>query len=332
MSIKNAELISHVKHIDPFVAANSEMPFLSEQEKQCADLLLNFPEKVIKSSISEFASFANTSQATVIRFTRKLGYKGYPHFKLAIVASIGFQAGSIGKTRAELELGIAEQDEPSEVLSKLMNSSIMTLQQTANLCDFSAVQEAAALIEAAKIVATYGAGASNLVAQDCSFKFARLGKPSINFSDNHHALSSVSSLNQNDVLLIVSHSGNTPEVLGVAKQFASKGTRLICITNDAKSPLAECCEVVLRTQAERKAIRIGATVSRIAQLFLVDFLTLSWAQRSWSKAKQASDAARVAVIENNERNQIEKENWSRRRSIPARESKSSNNGRKHEYK
>ena len=332
MKTKSAEIITDVKRIDPFVAAQSGLNSLGEQEKQCAEVLLKFPERVIKSSISEFAFMANTSQATVIRFARKLGFKGYPHLKLAIVASIGFQAGSIGKSREELELGINEKDDPSEVLSKLMNSSIMTLRQTSDLCDLSAIQMGVELIEKANVIATFGAGASNLVAQDCSFKFTRLGKASMNFSDNHHALSSVSALSTGDVLLVISHSGSTPEVVSVAKQFASRGIKIICITNEGKSSLADLSDVILLTQAERKAIRIGATVSRIAQLFVVDFLTLSWAQGSWNKAKRASDAARIAVLENNERENHKRENWSQQRSIPARDSKSSNNGRKHEHK
>jgi len=317
MPAKRAEMIVNIKRIDPFVAARNEYPNLGEQEKRCADILLAQPEEVIRSSISEFAALANTSQATAVRFARKLGFEGYPHLKLSTVASIGYQAGSFGQESQELELGINEKDGSSEVLQKLINSSVLTLRQTADLCDLAGLNTAVRLVQHARVVATYGAGASNLVAKDCQLKFARLGKATINFEDNHQALSAIATLDPGDALIVVSHSGATPEVLSVAEEFVANGVNLICITNDAKSPLAKLAAVSLRTQAERKSIRVGATVSRIAQLFIVDLLTISWAQLSWAQAKGASEAASEAVVRSNAR-KGGTENWSRVRPIPER--------------
>lgn len=317
MPSRSSAIIVNMKRIDPFVAARNEYPNLGEQEKRCADVLLSQPEKVIRSSISEFAALANTSQATAVRFARKLGFEGYPHLKLSAVASIGYKAGSFGQESQELELGISEKDGSSEVLQKLINSSVLTLRQTADLCDFTELNRAVTILQRARVVATYGAGASNLVAKDCQLKFTRLGKVAINFEDNHQALSSIATLDPNDVLIVISHSGATPEVLSVAEEFRAHGINLICITNDAKSPLAKMASVLLRTQAERKSIRVGATVSRIAQLFIVDLLTILWAQISWAKAKGASEAASEAVAHSNA-NKGGKENWSRVRPIPKR--------------
>jgi DNA-binding MurR/RpiR family transcriptional regulator len=311
MPAKRAELIVNIKRIDPFVAARNEYPNLGEQEKRCADILLAQPEKVIRLSISEFAALANTSQATAVRFARKLGFEGYPHLKLSTVASIGYQAGSFGQESQELELGINEKDGSSEVLQKLIAD----------------LNQAVTLVQRARVVATYGAGASNLVAKDCQLKFARLGKATINFEDNHQALSAIATLDAGDVLIVVSHSGATPEVLSVAEEFVANGVNLICITNDAKSPLAKLAAVSLRTQAERKSIRVGATVSRIAQLFIVDLLTISWAQLSWAQAKGASEAASEAVVRSNAR-KGGTENWSRVRPIPERVSTKSSINRR----
>lgn len=317
MPAKRAEIIVNIKRIDPFVAARNEYPNLGEQEKRCADILLSQPDKVIRASISEFAALANTSQATAVRFARKLGFDGYPHLKLSTVASIGYQAGSFGHKGQELELGINEKDNSAAVLNKLINTSVLTLRQTADLCDITELNRAVALIYSARVIATYGAGASNLVAKDCQLKFARLGKATINFEDNHQALSGIATLEPGDVLIAVSHSGATPEVLSVGEEFVANGVNLICITNDSRSPLAKMAAVTLRTQAERKSIRVGATVSRIAQLFMVDLLTISWAQLSWAQAKGASEAASEAVVRSNAR-KGGIENWSRVRPIPER--------------
>jgi DNA-binding MurR/RpiR family transcriptional regulator len=135
----------------------------------------------------------------------------------------------------------------------------------------------------------------------------------------------------NDVLILVSHTGKTAELLTVMREFKSRNVKVATITNDLHSELAKQSDFVLLTQAERKTIRIGATVSRVAQLFIVDCLTLAWAQRSWVSAKSASEAASDAVMRSNKSGQLlTTENWPDIGSIPARVRKSSTSRGKNE--
>ena len=325
-----SESIVEYNRINPILSARNNFQDLGEQEQRCAEILINEPSLVIQSSISDFADHAKTSQATVVRFAKKLGFAGYPHLKLALVASIGFQVGSAAQGAEELELGITPGDAMDTMIEKLMNSTISTVRMTRNLVDQDVISQLVHQISKANLVATYGAGASNLVAQDCQLKFARLGKASIHFQDNHQALSSIGMLSKGDVLILVSHTGKTLELLAVLNEFKAHGVLIATITNDSNSQLAKLSDYVLLTQAERKAIRIGATVSRIAQLFIVDYLTLAWAQRSWTAAKASSEAASDAVNRSNKTTAVEKENWLKEESIPARVSRSSTSRGKHE--
>jgi DNA-binding MurR/RpiR family transcriptional regulator len=216
------------------------------------------------------------------------------------------------------------------MIEKLMNSTISTVRMTRNLVDQEVIAKLIQQITKANLVATYGAGASNLVAKDCQLKFARLGKASIHFQDNHQALSSIGMLSKGDVLILVSHSGKTLELLAVLNEFKACGVLIATITNDSNSQLAKLSDYVLLTQAELKAIRIGATVSRVAQLFIVDYLTLAWAQRSWTSAKTASGAASDAVTRSNNTTTVEIQNWLKQGSIPVRVRRSSTSRGKHE--
>ena len=175
----------------------------------------------------------------------------------------------------------------------------------------------------ANLIATYGAGASNLVAKDCQLKFARLGKPAIHFQDNHQALSSIGMFFEGDILILVSHTGKTAEILPLMREFKARGVLIATITNNANTELAKQSDFVLLTQAERRSIRIGATVSRVAQLFIVDYLTLAFAQSSWASAKAASEAASDAVARSNDSASFENENWLKQGPIPARVRKTS---------
>ena len=329
--ISTSQSIVEINRIDPFLAAKNHFQYLGEQEQRCAELLLQEPNLIIKSSISEFAIQAKTSQATVVRFAKKLGFAGYPHLKLALVASLGFQVGSNAQIAEELELGIKPDDVLGTMIEKLMNTTISTVRMTRNLVDQVTINNLIESITKARIIGTYGAGASNLVAKDCQLKFARLGKASVHFHDNHQALSSIGMFNSEDVLILVSHTGKTAELVPVLREFKNRNIKVAIVTNDANSSLAKLSDFVLLTQAERKNIRIGATVSRIAQLFIVDYLTLAWAQRSWASAKSASEAASDAVMRSNILAPLIKtENWPKKGSIPERVRKSSTSRGNHE--
>jgi DNA-binding MurR/RpiR family transcriptional regulator len=319
----SSESIVEFNRINPILSAQNNFQDLGDQEQRCALILINEPSVIIRSSISDFADYAKTSQATVVRFAKKLGFVGYPHLKLAVVASMGFQVGSQAQGAEELELGIKPDDPMDTMIEKLMNTTISTVRMTRNLVDQEEIARLVEQISKSNLVATYGAGASNLVAKDCQLKFARLGKAAIHFHDNHQALSSIGMFSEGDILILVSHSGKTVELLSVMNEFKAQGVLIATITNDSNSQLARQSDFVLLTQAERRAIRIGATVSRVAQLFIVDYLTMAWAQRSWASAKTASEAASDAVTRSNNATSVDIKNWSKQGSIPARVSKSS---------
>jgi DNA-binding MurR/RpiR family transcriptional regulator len=315
--------IVELNRINPILSAKNQFLDLGEQEQRCAEILIEEPSIVISSSISDFAKLSKTSQATVVRFAKKLGFSGYPHLKLALVASLGFQVGSEAQGDEELELGIKPDDEIDLMIEKLMNTTIATLRMTRNLANQEVISRLVDRASSAALIATYGAGASNLVAKDCQLKFARLGKPAIHFQDNHQALSSIGMFFEGDILLLVSHTGKTAEILPLMREFKARGVLIAIITNNANTELAKQSDFVLLTQAERRSIRIGATVSRVAQLFIVDYLTMAFAQSSWASAKAASEAASDAVARSNDSASFENENWLKQGPIPARVRKTS---------
>lgn len=162
----SSESIVEFNRINPILSAQNNFQDLGDQEQRCALILINEPSVIIRSSISDFADYAKTSQATVVRFAKKLGFVGYPHLKLAVVASMGFQVGSQAQGAEELELGIKPDDPMDTMIEKLMNTTISTVRMTRNLVDQEEIARLVEQISKSNLVATYGAGASNLVAKD----------------------------------------------------------------------------------------------------------------------------------------------------------------------
>ena len=81
-----------------------------------------------------------------------------------------------------------------------------------------------------------------------------------------------SRLDETDVALIISHYGQSHEVLEMAKQVKRNQARLIALTSFALSPLASSADVVLISRANEVKYRPEALASRLSQLSIIDAL------------------------------------------------------------
>ncbi len=85
--------MSRTKHIAPLKAGcllriKSAMEMFRPSERTVADFVLSHAEQVLQMSVSEVARDIGVGEATVIRFCRALGYKGYQEFKLRLAQDL----------------------------------------------------------------------------------------------------------------------------------------------------------------------------------------------------------------------------------------------------
>lgn len=291
---KQTKLVD-INRVDVFSVIHNLSLSFSIPESLCANAILGAPELVSHESITEFARRAGTSQATVVRFCKKIGFTGYPNLRLSLAATMGYRAGS-NVNKGLHEFGIVQGDSTEVLVEKIANSSAETIRLTSGRINIQVIEDLLDAIQESRLVGTFGAGASGLVASDLRLKLNRIGKPSLYWSDNHTALSSIATLSEGDLLFVVSHTGETPESISVATEFQLRGVKVAVITNSPTSTLAQLADFTLLTQAERNLVRIGATVSRIAQLYIVDCVAVAWAQRTW-EISQAVLSDAVAAVE-----------------------------------
>lgn len=263
-------------------------------EAAIATAVLNDPALVVQMKISELADHSETSVASVVRFSKAMGFKGYPEFRMALVSEVSRRSSYIHEGH-ELESGITLNDTAAEIIRKITAADSLAIQATAerlNLKDFEATVNAANKAETIGII---GFASSGYVAMDLQLKLNRFGKHAIAWTDLHTALTSVSMLNKGDVLVAVSHSGKTEEMLEVMSQFKKRGVKIVLISNSLRSPATQIADYTLYTAARETTFRSGATASRIAQLTVVDCLCVALAQKNWTGTKSAIDQSREAV-------------------------------------
>ncbi|WP_408009552.1 MurR/RpiR family transcriptional regulator [Pseudalkalibacillus sp. A8] len=260
----------------------------SEKEKMIADYILNSPEHIIHSTISQVADDLQVAEATVFRFCKRLGFKGYQAMKIALASEIVNPVKDIHET-------INETDNEKEVAQKVFRSNIRTLEETTHILEQEPYQRAVEMIIHARKVEFYGNGGSGIVAQDAHHKFLRSGIQSAAYSDSHFQLMAASQLTKQDVIVFISHSGTNKDLLEVLDVAKQNKVKTIGITTLAKSPMGQKVDVPLFTTSEETDYRSEALASRIAQLSIIDALYVNVMMKTKDKSQDSLNKMRKAI-------------------------------------
>lgn len=237
---------------------------LGRGEKKIADWLLAHPSELISLSISEVASVCGCGDATVIRFAKRLGLSGYQELKINVAREMG---GNLTGN-----LAFSPEDTVMEVYNKHIADIKITLDETRTYLNPTAMEKSAEALRNARSISIIGLGNSAPIAQDAAHKFLRAGLPASAYSDNHMQMIVTSHLGPGDVVMAISHSGSSVDIVSALERAKSNGATTICITNHGKSPVDKHSDYLLYTNAQETKYSILAMTSRIAQLAVIDTL------------------------------------------------------------
>jgi RpiR family carbohydrate utilization transcriptional regulator len=232
-------------------------------ERKVADFILERPANVVNMSVIEMSNRIGVSEATIVKFSQKIGFKGFQQLKIAL--AIG-----INETEQSVYGDIEVTDNLLTIKEKIFKNNQEALKDTNALLDIDVLENVISVIEKAGRVYFFGIGASNFVALDAQQKFLRIGLNAFAFTDGHLQVSNSALTKQNDVAIGISHSGKTNEVIACLHLAKSNGSTCIAITNDPGSPLARMADINLYTVTKEGKFRLGAISSIVAQLTIID--------------------------------------------------------------
>ena len=236
---------------------------MGNAEKNIADWITQNPGKIISLSIVELAEKCHCSEATVVRFSKRLGLSGYQELKISLAAEGG---GSAVNTH------ITANDSAYEMYEKVCNDIYLALELTKRSLNPEAIGLAAKKLCCADKFVVFGLGNSASIAMDASHKFLRAGLNAVSYSDNHMQVIAASHLTPNDVVIGISHSGSSKDIVEALKKAREHGATTIAITNSGKSPILKHSDIVLSTSSDETQYNILALNSRIVQLAIIDTL------------------------------------------------------------
>ena len=239
--------------------------------QRIATRVLESPETAIFQSVTEFADAAGSSEASVIRFCRLLGFRGFQEFKLKLALDLG--ASSALPSRSE------QANTTADIIHQLTQDSLTALSETSHLLDPEAVDRATDAILAARRVEMYGVGTSGISAQYLEHKLTRLGLASKSIQDPHLAAMSASQLGPDAVAIGVSSSGSTHDTIHTLKLARQVGAFCVAVVNHRKSPLASVAHCVLLASSHEPPLLEGAGPSKTSQFLLFEVLFSTLAKK-----------------------------------------------------
>jgi len=264
-------------------------PSLNRAARQVADVLLEDPERVIRQSVSEVASEARVSDATVVRVARLLGYRGYQDLKISL-------ARDLVQPLASIQEDVTPGDAPEAVIRKVFQANLACLQETLGVLDAAEMGRAAKAIHKAGRLLIIGVGTSAPNCHDAANKFMRLGLDAQAETDGHLQIMKCALLAKGDCVLAISHSGSTKDPIETLTLARSRGCETVCITNNSLSPITKVARIRLLTASRETMFRSEAMSSRLAQGSIIDALFTLVAMMEPDRALRAIKQVEDAIV------------------------------------
>lgn len=241
---------------------------LRPSERKLADYVIDAPREVLDLTMTDFAVRAGVSQPTIARFCQALGFSGFREFKIRLAQSVASDVPAPSVFRD------VRPDEPAAgVVAKVLDRTIGALLQVRNSLSSDSVGTAITLLAQARRIEFYGAGGSGIAALDIQHKFFRLGVPSVAYSDPHTYTTSAALLSAGDVVVVISNTGRTRDILDAVKSALEGGAKVIAITH-GNSPLARMATVGLFANVDEDTDIFSPMTSRVSHLAIGDILAV----------------------------------------------------------
>lgn len=229
-------------------------------ERTIANYFLNNKE-ITDFSAKRISALLYVSDATLSRFAKKCGYKGYREFIFAYERDL----------KEEVDNSVREKD-ISMFTQKVQNSYQRLLQENFRILDENQIRRIAGLLNSSKRVFVYGMGSSGNVAEEFQLRFMRIGLDVTAVTDSQMIQMSAALVEEGMLVIAVSLSGTTKEIVESIRIVKSRNAKVIFITANPRPEISGRCDEVLRV-AYLKNLDTGTKISpQFSILVMIDIL------------------------------------------------------------
>ena len=264
----------------------------SESEKMIGIYIIENREKIGKVTSTQLAKIIGVSQSSIIKFIKKIGFTGYVAFKLQLERDLENRE-KIGKNKIHSDIDL--EDSLEVVTKKTLAETIEALNNTIKILDYENFECIINKIKKSGRILIIGAGMSSIVARDLELKLMKIKIDTVHYDSKQMQLMKLSTMNENDLVIAISHRGETSEVIDVIKIAKEMGICVISITSIGKNTISSLSDYNLGVVSKESVLRSSAISSRMAQMIILDSIFLRLMQKDYKNVKKYIDKSKKIV-------------------------------------
>lgn len=245
------------------------LPTLSPSERRVGQWILDHPREAAAITLARLAAECETSEPTVVRFCRHVGLGGFRELAIRLTEALSRPAKFVHRD-------VGPDDSTFDAVTKVMDASIQSLLEMRSQLSSMPIDAAVSAMQSARQIAFAGLGASGHVARDASHKFFRLGIPCTSLRDTTMILQFAAIAGQDDVIVLLSHTGRWEELARASRLARARGATVIALTNP-DSVIAKEAGILFPCRLIEDTSVYTPMSSRLAQLALLDAIQVALA-------------------------------------------------------
>ena len=242
-------------------------PNLSKRLKQLARFMLENPDRIVLCTVAELSSEAEVPPSTVIRLANALGFNGFSEMRKAIRSQLHYT----GSYAERVQSSSSESPSQQGVLSSVVQASCASLQALEYNINEQDLSRAVSLIQQADTVYIMGVRRAHPVATYLAYGLWQLDRRCVLLgSKGGLHQEEAAGIRRTDLVLLVSYYPYGDETLWMHEHAKARGARLITVTDNEVSPLAQEADMALFTKdADVSGVRGLSTSLCLAQSLIM---------------------------------------------------------------
>lgn len=269
-----------MKHI---AIIESFYPSFSKCDKKIADFFLDKGADISYMSLQEITKNIMVSEATIVRFVKKIGYKGFIDFKLEVAK----------------QNPIFFKQSTENYIENIKNNINLTINNTKELIIKKDIDAAISFIEKSNNIYIFGLGASGVAAIEMANRLLRYGVLAKAVIDNPFQIMHSATMKKDDLIIVISLSGESQELVYPITIAKDNNCKIISITNHALSTVAKLADISLLSAGKETPLDGGSLVAKISQLYVIDILTTGYAIKNMNKSLNFKEKIALAINQKN---------------------------------
>jgi len=260
---------------------------LTPTERKIADYIIENESEIRTLTSYEISNKLKIGQSNIIRFSQKLGYKGFRELQ--------FDTNNYDN---ELYKEVSDNESTESTNDRIVLLYTNLAKATNSINNPNTIDKCIKRIIESKRIVVYGVGNSNLFAEYLSNNLLKMQLNSFSSTNSHIVYTTISGFNEEDLVILISKTGETREIIKIARICKNYNVPILAITRLAKNKLLKYADYAIYTCNDLSDSRLNATTIRCSQLWVIDMITLNILKTDYNKYREYINESEKMLSDN----------------------------------